>query len=55
MVSLKFSLAFVLIIAINVMYAAAAAYAQPNGRNSTRQIFKYIISDGIQDFAVESW
>lgn len=50
MFSLKYSIAIWIVMAITIMYA----YAEPNARNSTAKVFKYILSDGVQDFAVES-
>lgn len=52
MFSLKCSIAILIAMAITIIYASA--HAEPNARNSTTKIFKYIISDGVQDFAVEN-
>lgn len=52
MISFKYSIAiFITIITIKIL----CAYAEPSARNSTRKIFKFIISDGVQDFAIEDW
>lgn len=45
------SIVILTIIAIHIIYANA----EPNARNSTKKAFKYIISDGVQDFAFEDW
>lgn len=52
MFSFKSSIVILIAMAIKIIYASA--YAQPNARNSTTKMFKYIISDGVQDFAVEN-
>lgn len=52
MVSLKYSIVILINIAIKIIYATA--YIESNTRNSTKKIFKYIISDGVQDFAIEN-
>lgn len=44
----KYSIIILVIIAVKMLYA------EQNTRNSTRKFFKYIISDGVQDFAMEN-
>lgn len=50
MISLKYAVVMLIIIAIKIAYA----YPEQNARNSTKKFFKYIISDGVQDFAIEN-
>lgn len=52
MIFLKYLIVILVNIAIKITYASA--YAESHARNSTTKLFKYIISDGVQDFAIEN-
>lgn len=43
-----------IITVIVIIIVIKIVYAEMNKRNSTTTLFKYIISDGVQDFAIES-